>query len=218
MVTTFSKKIFFKALVTKDPFLSSNPEMQHTNDQHYIEKILAGDTQTYSVLVDRYKDMVFSLALKMLRNREEAEEVAQDAFIKAYKKLNKFKGDSKFSTWLYKVVYNTCLDRIKKLKREISVVPMEEITERQLKTVDNALDLMEKQERTEMIQKCLNLLSADESALLNLFYFDELSLQEISKITGTGSNNLKVKLFRSRKKLASILKERLTPQTIESYG
>ena len=218
MVTTFSKKIFFKALVTKDPFLSSNPEMQHTNDQHYIEKILAGDTQTYSVLVDRYKDMVFSLALKMLRNREEAEEVAQDAFIKAYKKLNKFKGDSKFSTWLYKVVYNTCLDRIKKLKREISVVPMEEITERQLKTVDNALDLMEKQERTEMIQKCLNLLSADESALLNLFYFDELSLQEISKITGTGSNNLKVKLFRSRKKLGSILKEKLTPQTIESYG
>jgi len=217
MVTTFSK-YFFQTLVTKGSFLSSNPEMQHTNDQHYIEKILAGDTQVYSVLVDRYKDMVFSLALKMLRNREEAEEVAQDAFIKAYKKLNKFKGDSKFSTWLYKVVYNTCLDRIKKLKREISVVPMEEITERQLKTVDNALDLMEKQERTEMIQKCLNLLSADESALLNLFYFDELSLQEISKITGIGRNNLKVKLFRSRKKLASILKERLTPQIIESYG
>ena len=217
MVTTFSK-YFFQTLVTKDAFLSSNPQMQHTNDQHYIEKILAGDTQAYTVLIDRYKDMVFSVALKMLRNREEAEEVAQDAFVKAYKKLNKFKGDSKFSTWLYRVVYNTCLDRIKKLKRSISVVPMEEITERQLKSVDNALDLMEKQERTEMIQKCLNLLSADESALLNLFYFDELSLQEISKITGTSKNNLKVKLFRSRKKLASILKERLTPQTIESYG
>lgn len=218
MVTSFSKKLFFHDYVTKGDKLSSNTKMPHTNDQHCIEKILAGDTQAYTVLVNQYKDMVFTLSFKMLRNREEAEEVAQDAFVKAFKKLSKFKGDSKFSTWLYKIVYNTCLDRIKKMKRSMSVVPMEEITERQLKSVDNALDLMEKQERTEMIQKCLNLLSADECALLNLFYFDELSLNEISKITGTSNNNLKVKLFRSRKKLASILKQRLTSQTIESYG
>lgn len=218
MVTPFSKKIFFKVLVTNDALLSSNLQMQNTNDQHYIAKTLAGDTQAYAVLVDRYKNMVFALALKMMRNREEAEEVAQDAFVKAFKKLNKFKGDSKFSTWLYKIVYNTCLDSIKKLKRNIEAVPVEEITERQLKSVDDALDLMEKQERSNIIQKCLHLLSADERALLTMFYYDELSLNEISTVTGTSNNNLKVKLFRSRKKLATIMKERLTPQTIKSYG
>ena len=217
MVTTFSKKIFFKALVTKDPFLSSNPEMQHTNDQHYIEKILAGDTQTYSVLVDRYKDMVFSLALKMLRNREEAEEVAQDAFIKAYKKLNKFKGDSKFSTWIYKVAYNTSLDRIKKNKRKYSEVAIDEYTEHQVKTIDNALDNMVENERKKTIEDCLNLLPSEDGFLLTLYYFEEQSLDEIAKVVSLTANNVKVKLFRSRKKLASILKERLEPEIIEHY-
>ena len=71
-----------------------------------------------TVLVDRYKDFIYTLALRMLKNREEAEEVSQDTFIKMYKSLSKFKGDSKFSTWLYKVAYNNCLDRIKKNKKQ----------------------------------------------------------------------------------------------------
>lgn len=217
MVTIFSK-YFFSFLVTKPVSWSSNQQMPINNDQHYIKEILAGNTQAYTILVNRYKDMVFTLAYRMLRNREEAEEVAQDAFIKAYRKLDKFKGDAKFSTWLYKVVYNTCLDKIKKLKKDIGVLPIEAVTERQLKTVDDALDKMEKEERTLAIEKCLAVLSSDESALLTLFYFEERSLKEISKITGTTVNNLKVKLFRSRKKLGAILKERLTSEIIESYG
>ena len=85
-----------------------------TNDQVYIEAILNGDANAFAVLVDRYKDLVFTLALRMMKHREEAEEAAQDTFIKAFKSLNKFKGDSKFSTWIYRVAYNTCLDRLKK--------------------------------------------------------------------------------------------------------
>ncbi len=191
--------------------------MTTNNDQIIIDKILEGDTNAFSVLVDRYKDLVFTLALRMVKNREEAEEVSQDTFIKVYKSLNKFKGNSKFSTWIYRVAYNTCLDRIKRIKREYNVVAIDEFTEHHVKTLDNALDQMEEQEHKDKIQQCLQLLPSDDSFLLTLYYFEEQSLEEISKVVGLTANNVKVKLFRSRKKLTSILKEQLEPEIIESY-
>jgi len=189
-----------------------------TNDQVYINKILDGDINAFTVLVDRYKDLVFTLSLRMVKNREEAEEVAQDTFIKAYKSLTKFKGDSKFSTWIYRVAYNTCLDRLKKNKRQQHTVSIDEYTEHQIKTIDNALDKIEAQEKQQTIKDCLELLPSEDSFLLTLYYFEELSLDEISKIVGLKPNNVKVKVFRSRKKLATILEERLDNETIESYG
>ena len=191
--------------------------MTTNNDQIIIDQIIEGDTNAFSVLVDRYKDLVFTLALRMVKNREEAEEVSQDTFIKVFKSLEKFKGDSKFSTWIYKVSYNTCLDRIKKNKKEQNVVPIDEFTEHQVKTIDNALDQMEEQEYKDKIQKCLHLLPSEDSFLLTLYYFEEQSLEEISKVVNLTANNVKVKLFRSRKKLTTILREKLEPELIESY-
>ena len=188
-----------------------------TNDNVYIDKILNGDANAFSVLVDRYKDLVFTLALRMMKNKEEAEEVAQDTFIKTYKSLSKFKGDSKFSTWIYRVAYNTCLDRLKKNKRQQNTVTIDEYTEHQVKTIDNALDAMETKEKAEAIKACIDLLPSDDSFLLTLYYYEEQSLDEIAKVTGLKPNNVKVKLFRSRKKLATILKERLDNEIIESY-
>ena len=121
----------------------------NTNDQVYINRILDGDTNAFTVLVDRYKDLVYTLAMRMMKNREEAEEVAQDAFIKTYKSLDKFKGESKFSTWIYRVAYNTCLDRLKKNKRTQNTVTIDEYTEHQVKTIDNALDKIEASEKIE---------------------------------------------------------------------
>ena len=191
--------------------------MTTNNDQKIINQILEGDSSAFSVLVDNYKDLVFTLAMRMIKNREEAEEVSQDTFIKVYKSLNKFKGNSKFSTWIYRVAYNTCLDRLKKLKREYNVVAIDEFTEHQVKTLDNALDKMEAQEHKQKIQECLQLLPSDDSFLLTLYYFEDQSLEEISKVVGLTANNVKVKLFRSRKKLTSILIEQLEPEIIESY-
>ena len=191
--------------------------MTTTNDQDLIANILDGDTNAFSVLVNRYKDLVFSLALKMLKNRDEAEEVSQDAFVKVYKSLSQFKGDSKFSTWIYKVTYNSCLDRLKQYKKNYSNVAIDEFTENQILTIDNALETMLVQERKTAIKVCLNQLPNDDNVLLTLYYFEELSLEEISKIVGIKANNVKVKLFRSRKKLASILKERLEPEMISYY-
>ena len=191
--------------------------MTATNDQDLIANILDGDTNAFTVLVNRYKDLVFSLALKMLKNREEAEEISQDAFIKVYKSLHKFKGDSKFSTWIYKVVYNSCLDRLKQYKKNYALVPIDEFNENQVKTLDNAFDALVSQDRKNAIQACLNKLPSEDSFLLTLYYFEEQSLEEISKIVGLTSNNVKVKLFRSRKKLATILKKQLEPEMISYY-
>ncbi|OUS02150.1 RNA polymerase [Flavobacteriales bacterium 33_180_T64] len=191
--------------------------MTTNKEQILINQIIEGDTNAFSVLVDRYKDLVFTLALRMLRNREEAEEVAQDTFIKAYKSLDKFKGDSKFSTWIYRVAYNTCLDSIKKNKKHLNDVEINEFTAHQIKTIDNALDKIEAREREEAIQRCIASLPNEDGFLLTLYYFDDLSLDEISKIVGITANSIKVKLFRCRKKLATILKTQLEPEIIEHY-
>jgi RNA polymerase sigma-70 factor (ECF subfamily) len=153
----------------------------------------------------------------MLKNREEAEEVAQDSFVKAFQSLNKFRGDSKFSTWIYRIAYNTCLDRLKKYKKDFHLVRIDGVTVHQIKTLDSALETMEAQEQSRVIQDCLETLSSEDGFLLTLFYFEERSLAEISKIVGLTETNVKVKLFRGRKKLASILKKYLEPEIIESY-
>lgn len=192
--------------------------MTTNDDQILIEAIQNGDTRAYAQLVSRYKDLVFTLAIRMLKHREEAEEVAQDTFIKVFKSLDKFKGDSKFSTWIYRVAYNTCLDRIKKNKKHLNDVTIDEYTFNKLDTIDNALDNIIKEEKSTLIKNCINKLPEDSSALLTLFYFEELSLDEISKIINVEANTVKVKLFRARKKLAVILEQYLQPQNNLNYG
>ncbi|NRB84299.1 MAG: sigma-70 family RNA polymerase sigma factor [Winogradskyella sp.] len=189
------------------------------NDENIlIEAVNNGNTKAYAQLVDRYKDLVYTLALRMLKHKEEAEEVAQDTFIKVFKSLDNFKGDSKFSTWIYKVAYNTCLDTIKKNKKHHNNVAIDEYTFNKLDTIDNALDNIIKEEKSVLIKNCINKLPEDSSALLTLFYFEELSLDEISKIINIEANTVKVKLFRARKKLAVILEQYLQPQNNMSYG
>jgi len=186
-------------------------------DQYYITKIIQRDTSSFAVLVDRYKDLVYTLSFRMLKSKEEAEEVSQDVFLKVFKSLSKFKGESKFSSWIYRITYNTCLDKIRKQKRDPIVVTIDEFTEHQVNTIDNALDKLIEKEHKQLIQDCLQLLPSDVGFLLTLYYFEEQSIEEISKIIGISTANVKVKLFRSRKKLASILREKLEPEIINYY-
>lgn len=187
------------------------------DDQFYINKILNGETNAFAILVDRYKNLVFTLTLQMLKNREEAEEAAQDTFIKVYKSLSMFKGDSKFSTYIYKVAYNSCLDRIKKNKKQLKEVSIDKFTEHQVKTIDNALNALTEAEYKQSIKDCIDLLPEMDGFLLTLYYFEELSLDEIATVVNLEANNIKVKLFRSRKKLMTIFKERLEPEIIAYY-
>ena len=191
--------------------------MTFIEDQHYINQVLNGNTNSFATLVDRYKDMVFTLSLKMLNNKEEAEEIAQDTFIKVFNSLNKFKGDSKFSTWVYKITYNTCLDALKKKKKQNNVAYIEDFSEHQTKTLEGILDNIDEKERNQAIQDCLEELASDEAFLLTLYYFDDQSIDEIAKVLNISTDNVKVKLFRTRKKLATILKRRLEPEVLDYY-
>ncbi len=191
--------------------------MDNVNDQRYISLVKEGDKNAFAALVDRYKDMVFTLSLKMLKDRQEAEEVSQDSFLKVYKSLDRYKGESKFSTWIYKVAFNTCLDRIKKNKRLQGVANIGEIDEQETTPLINGLDLIEEKERKQLIQDCMQELEGEDGFLLTLYYFEEQSLEEIAKIIGITSNNVKIRLYRSRKKLASLLKVHLEPEILETY-
>ena len=191
--------------------------MDQLNDQHYINLAIAGNSNAFAVLVDRYKSFVFTLSIKMLQNREEAEEVAQDVFIKVYRSLQKFKTESKFSTWLYRITYNTCLDRMRSKKRNTPVFSFDNFEEDEVVSLISVLDTIEERERKQMIQKCLDLLPAEDGFLLTLYYFQENSLKEISRIMGINENNLKIKLFRSRRRLTAILKTQLEPEIINQY-
>lgn len=183
-----------------------------------VQSILNGNTANFAQLVDQYKDLVYTLAVRMLKNREEAEEVSQDAFIKIYKSLKSFKGDSKLSTWIYKVTYNCCLDQLKKNKKHLNDVPITESNYNKIDTIDNALEGLIKTEKQQLIRSCVHQLPEESSAIITLFYFDELSLEEISKITGIEANTVKVKLYRARKKLAQIMEHYMVPKNNLNYG
>ncbi|SHI46107.1 RNA polymerase, sigma subunit, ECF family [Flavobacterium terrae] len=217
LVTKKIKKYFFDKIVTALYFLSSYQCMTFIEDQHYINLILNGNTNSFATLVDRYKDMVYTLALKMLNNKEEAEEIAQDTFIKVFNSLSKFKGESKFSTWVYKVTYNTCLDALKKKKKQNNVAYIEDFSEHQTKKLEGILDNIDEKERNRAIQDCLEELPSDEAFLLTLYYFDDKSIEEVAKVVNISTDNVKIKLFRTRKKLATILKKRLEPEMLDYY-
>jgi len=175
--------------------------MESKHDQVYIDRILSGEVNAYTFLINKYKDMVYTIASKITRNHEDAEEVAQDTFMKAFQKLDTFKGDSKFSTWLYSIVYRTAISRIR--KKEVSTLAIDDsviINHSTDKDHEHSHALKEEEQRY-YVNKIINSLPETDAALITLYYLNENSVEEISEITGLSKSNIKVKLFRIRKKL-----------------
>ncbi len=176
------------------------------NDNELISKVLHGDHQAYAGLVHRYQNYVFTLTLRLVKNREEAEEVAQDVFIKAYKYLADFRGDAKFSTWLYTIVNNTCISFLRKKKLNIQSLDDERI----FATADNQdagfrADGVEQKSRHAMVAEAISQLKPDDSAIITLFYKNEQSLEEIAQILGLEVNTAKVRLHRARTRLKELM-------------
>lgn len=180
--------------------------MEKHEDSYYIEKVLAGQANYFSYIVDKYQDIVFSIALKVLRNREEAEEMAQESFIKAYKSLGSFKGKAKFSTWIYRITYNTCISETRKKKHHFTSTDDVQIKD---EAEEMNLDGIPEENRAKYIQAALKKLPEDEYTLVLLYYFEEQSIEDICKVTGLSESNAKVKLYRARKKLYTILNDML---------
>jgi RNA polymerase sigma-70 factor (ECF subfamily) len=192
--------------------------MNRDTDQYYIERTMQGDTQAFGVLVERYQDFIFTIVLRILKIREEAEEVAQDAFIKAFESLSSFRGESKFSSWLYSIAYRKALDRLRKNKKYAATELLEEVTEGNIESIENALEYLQDKERKQMIQECILQLPEDDAAIVTFYYFEDQSVREIATITGLTQDNIKIKLYRSRKKLFNLLKYFILPEISNSNG
>ena len=180
--------------------------MEEKDDIYYIEKVVSGQTQYFSYIVEKYQNIVFSIALKVHGNREDAGEMAQEAFIKAYKSLHTFKGKAKFSTWLYRITYNHCISETR--KRKIHFVSTDEVEVRDDDSELN-LDGIPEENKAAYVKAALEKLPEDEYTLILLYYFEDQSIDEIGKVTGLSESNTKVKLHRARKKLYTILNEML---------
>ena len=183
--------------------------MNPPNDQIYIDKVKAGDVASFSPLVERYKDMAYTVALKILRNPEDAEEVAQDSFIKAFQQLNTFQGKSKFSTWLYTIVYRTAISKTRKKKLEVTDIDAYVIDSYSTESSSPQIDALTHEEQQKYIAKAIDRLPELDALLVTLFYINDNSLDEIKDITGYSKTNVKVRLFRARKKLYKILEQLL---------
>ncbi len=188
---------------------------EHTDDITVIEKVLLGQQAAYAVLVTRYQQYVFTLAMRYVNDRELAEELSQDVFLKAYKYLADFKGNSKFSTWLYTIVNTTCLSHLRKKKDETILLEEEKMVAiSDSNTTYKPLDRLEQKTQKQFIDDAMKHLPESEAQILTLFYQSEQSVDEIGIILGLTTSNVKVRLFRARQKLKEILENRFSRELI----
>ncbi len=180
-------------------------QVNHPTDQTIIANVLAGDVAAYTILVNRYSSMVFTLAYHIVLSREDAEEVAQDAFVKAFTALSSFKQQAKFATWLYRIVVNTALNK-KKLRKLITTHITAQLPEEEQAY---ALPQYEQEDLKKWVQKAVSTLPDNERICIVLFYLNELSISEIGELTGITTTNIKVLLHRGRKHLYQTLNEQL---------
>lgn len=186
-------------------------ELSKLSDKELISLIVKNHPRAMSCIVDRYKGMVFTLSYRIIKNQLDAEEAAQDTFVKAFNALSTFRFDCKFSTWLYRICYNNAISKSRVYK--LVQVDIETRFDVPSETT-SALDSLSANDRTKYLSKAMEMLDPDESAILTLFYAEGNNINEIVTITGLTESNIKVKLHRGRKKLYThlevLLKEEVT--------
>lgn len=181
-------------------------------DISLINRILKGETPAYRELVNRHKDYAFTIAYRILNNREEAEEAAQDAFLRVFNALSNFNRESKFTTWFYRIIINAALT-IQQKKKLITEDITDMRSDAHILRGGDSTDNLKKQEQQFYIQQALKQLSPDDVTMITLFYLKEHSIEEISEIVNIEPNTVKVKLHRARKRLADTLQDILKNET-----
>lgn len=177
-------------------------EIYKLSDEELVALVVKNHPHAMSAIVDRYKGMVFTLSYRILKNQLDAEEAAQDSFVKAFNSISSFRFDSKFSTWLYRICYNHSVSK----SRSFKPINVDVESRYDLPTnAPNALERLSAVDRAKFLNKAMDSLEPEESALLTLFYVDGESVNDICAITNLTESNVKVKLHRARKKLYSQL-------------
>ena len=181
--------------------------MDYKSDIYYIEQVLAGKNNAYSYIVDRHKNKAFNLAFRICGNYEEAEELTQDSFLKAYKALNSFKMKSSFVTWFYRIVYNTTISHVRLKKK--GVLSLEDFPADATDFIGTNTneEEAEKEYRNSLVNFALQKISEEERGLISLYYYEDMSTDEIADVTGISKSNIKVKLFRARQKMQEIIEK-----------
>jgi RNA polymerase sigma factor (sigma-70 family) len=186
------------------------------SDIELIEQTLSGNQSAYADLVKRHQRFVFTLAMRFAKGREDAEEIAQDCFIKAYRSLASFQQQSKFSTWLYSIVYTTAMTFLRKKRVDTDSID-DENTFIQVENQSSVYDVnnAEKNSRSFYLNQAIEQLLPDDAAIITMFYKGEQSLEEIALALGMEANTVKVKLFRARQRLKEKLERNLKHEAKE---
>src|SRR3569833_2217566 len=186
------------------------------SDIELIEQVLAGNQAAYADLVRRHQRFVFTLAMRYTKSREDAEEIAQDCFVKTYRSLASFQGQSKFTTWLYSIVYTTAMTFLRKRRIDTDSID-DEGTFIQVESQASVYDVnnAENKSRSFYLNQAIGQLLPDDAAIITLFYKGEQSLEEIAQALGMEANTVKVKLFRSRQRLKEKLERNLRHEAKE---
>jgi RNA polymerase sigma-70 factor (ECF subfamily) len=181
--------------------------MDNKADIINIAQILAGNSNAFGFIVDRHKNKAFNLAFRICGNREEAEEIAQDSFLKAYRSLTGFKMKSSFSTWFYRIVYNTAISNVRLKKK--GILSLEDFPADATDFIggNTSEEEAESEYRSSLINFALQKISEEERGLVSLFYYEEMNTDEISEVTGISKSNIKVKLFRARQKMLEVIEK-----------
>ncbi len=189
------------------------------SDNEIISIVLNGDKQAFAQLVDRYQNYVFTLALRMVKSREDAEEVSQDIFVKAYRSLADFRGASKFSTWLYTIVNTSCITFLRKKKLEVHSLDNDKVFE-VADSQDSGFraNLVEQKSKVAMVNNAIAMLGPDDAQVITLFYKGEQTLEEIAQVLGIEVNTAKVRLHRARARLKEKMEQYFTAEVRDLYN
>lgn len=178
------------------------------NENQRVQQVLSGNTSAFAYFVEAYQDMAITIAHRICGNMQDAEDVVQESFVKAFRNLHSFRSDSKFSTWLYRIVYNTAINHT---KTQMWIGNKETAVEVASQLADNTLEIsIDEMERKVIVSDVMQRMPKGDALLLTLYYLEDYPVKEIAKITGLNEPNVKVKLFRARK----LFKE----MVISNYG
>ncbi len=186
--------------------------MIQADDLYYIDDVKRGNIQAFSFLVEKYQKMVYTLALKLMKKAEEAEEIAQDTFVKAYQKIDSYEGKSKFSTWLYSITYNACVSELRKRRIDFKSLDDRQISDDDEQKMHDYYRETRKEDQEKYLNLALEKLQEDDQVLVTLYYFENQSMDEISVMTGLTVSNIKVKIHRARKRMYQLLHEMLNEE------
>ncbi|MFV0419650.1 MAG: RNA polymerase sigma factor [Dysgonomonas sp.] len=188
----------FQTIFVTYPITLRHTGMADFDDIYYVQQIKNGHHDAFVHIVRRYERMVLTIVSKIVSRRTDAEDIAQEVFIKVYQSIDKFREESGFATWLYRITYNTTISELRKRKHEFTAIednfaniPDDEISDR--------MDEISTEEKLSYLDLVLKKLSPDDALLITMFYMNDQSIQEISTITGNTVANVKVKLHRIRK-------------------